>query len=112
MGDRNILNFTAPTTGQPNQGLFLVADRNNKGKFTINADGSQDSGGTIYALNGKLAYSSSNSNGSGSGIFANSLIVVGDLSFPDNSLDTDQSRSSYTQTGNVTVPSSGLHLSQ
>ena len=97
------LDITAPTTG-PNQGLSIVADRNYNATFSFGGNGAQTNSGTIYAASGTLAY-----NGNGASGSLNSLIDVGDFNFAGN---PSAFVSSYTQSANVSLPSSGLHLSQ
>jgi Flp pilus assembly protein TadG len=95
------LDVTAPVAGQTNQGLAVVADRNNTATQAFGGNGAANSG-TIYAARGTLAY-----NGNGS-LGTDSLIVVGDFSFAGS---PSAFVSSYTQAANVSVPT-GLHLSQ
>lgn len=97
------LTITAPTSG-PTQGLSMVSDRNNTSTLSFGGNGSATSSGTIYALNGTLAY---NGNGAVTGL--NSLVVAGDFSFAGN---PSAFMSKYTQSANVSLPSSNLHLSQ
>jgi Flp pilus assembly protein TadG len=97
------LDITAPTTG-PTQGLSIIADRNNTGTFDFRGNADQTNSGTIYAASGTLNY-----RGNGAGYGLNSLVVVNDISFNGKPSGFN---SSYTQAANVSVPSSGLHLSQ
>lgn len=97
------LDITAPTTG-PNQGLSIVADRNYTATFSFGGNGAQTNSGTIYAASGTLAY-----NGNGASGSLDSLIDVGDFSFAGN---PSAFVSSYTQSVNVVITSSGMHLSQ
>ena len=98
------LNITAPGAGQPNQGLAIVSDRNNKATLSFGGNGAQTNSGTIYAASGTLHY-----NGNGASGSLNSLIDVGDFDFNGA---PPALVSSYTQSANVSIPSSGLHLSQ
>jgi Flp pilus assembly protein TadG len=97
------LNITAPTSG-PNQGLSIVADRNYNATFSFGGNGAQANSGTIYAASGTLAY-----NGNGASGSLNSLIDVGDFSFKGS---PSAFVSSYTQSANVAIASSDMHLSQ
>jgi hypothetical protein len=97
------LDITAPTFG-PNQGLSIVADRNYNATFSFGGNGAQANSGTIYAVSGTLAY-----NGNGASGSLNSLIDVGDFSFAGN---PSAFVSSYTQSANVAIASSDMHLSQ
>lgn len=94
------LNITAPTTGQPNKGLAIVADRKNTATLSFGGNGAANSG-TVYALSGSLAY-----NGN-AGIGTDSLIIVGTVTFAGNPAAFV---SSYTEANNVSVPLD-LHLS-
>lgn len=96
------LNVIALGAGQPNQGLAIVSVRNNTATLAFGGNEVAYSG-TTYAARGALAY---NDNG---GVGTDSLIGVGDLTRVGN---PSASVSSYTQAANVSVPSSGLHLTQ
>lgn len=97
------LAITAPTTG-PTQGLAIVADRNNTATFSFRGNGAQNNTGTIYAKSGTLNY-----RGNGAGYALDSLMVVGNIDFSGN---PSAFQSSYTQSANVAIASSDMHLSQ
>jgi Flp pilus assembly protein TadG len=103
-GGNGSLNITAPTAGQANQGLSIVSDRNNTSTLSFGGNGTQTNSGTIYAARGNMSY-----NGNGASGSINSLVVVGSLTLIGNNSGFV---STYTQSANVLIPSSGLHLSQ
>ena len=96
--------ITAPPAGQPNQGLAIVADRNNTGTFSFRGTQTTQNTGTIYAKSGTLDVK-----GDSTVAIENSLVVVGDLTFSGT---TGVFNSTYTLDKNVTVTPSGMHLSQ
>ena len=97
------LTITAPTSGLT-KGLSIVSDRNNIGTFSFRGNGAQTSSGTIYAKSGTLNY-----RGNGAGGVLDSLMVVGNIDFSGS---PSAFKSSYTQSANVDIPVSDMHLSQ
>jgi Flp pilus assembly protein TadG len=100
---KSSLNIIAPTSG-PNQGLAIVADRNNAATLKFGGNGTQNNSGTIYAKSATLHY-----NGNGAGNPMNALIVVGSFSFDGN---PSSFVSTFTKSANVQNLPITLHLSR
>jgi Flp pilus assembly protein TadG len=100
----NTLTITAPAAGEANQGLAIVADRNNTATLSFRGSQTTQNTGTIYAKSGTL-----NVNGDSTVVISDSLVVVGDVTFSGT---VGVFKSTYTQEKNVTVPPSNMHLSQ
>lgn len=94
---------TAPTTGST-AGLAIVYDRLNTSLLRLTGNAVSAYVGTIYAYSAQLRFT-----GNGCAGANQSLIVTKDLAF-DGSNSCLQS--TYTQSANVYVPPSQLHLSQ
>jgi Flp pilus assembly protein TadG len=99
-----ILTITAPSAGQANAGLAIVADRNNTATFSFRGNGAQTNSGTIYAASGTLDI-----RGNGAANNLNSLVVVKDFSFSGSNAALT---SAYAQSANVAIDSGDLHLSE
>ena len=87
--------ITAPPAGQPNQGLAIVADRNNTGTFSFRGTQTTQNTGTIYAKSGTLDV-----RGNTAVLVPDSLVVVGDLTFSGT---VPVFQSSYSSAKNVSV---------
>lgn len=94
---------TAPTTGAT-AGLAIVYDRLNTSLLRLTGNGASAYVGTIYAYSAQLRFTGNGCTGANQ-----SLIVSKDLAF-DGSNSCLQS--TYTQSANVYVPPSQLHLSK
>ncbi len=88
------LTITAPTTGAT-KGLGIISDRNNTSTLTYRGNGATANTGTVYAKTGTFDY-----RGNGAGIYDDSFIVVGDLSFSGNN---GLVQVTYTQANNAPV---------
>ncbi|MGZ8748154.1 MAG: hypothetical protein ACXWZ2_14345, partial [Mycobacterium sp.] len=95
--------ITAPTSGSL-KGLSIVYDRGNTSTLRLTGNGSAGMTGTVYLAAGELQM-----NGNGCTTTYNSLIVVNDLEMNGN---PSCLVSSYSESQNVQLPPSGLHLNQ
>ncbi len=98
------LTITAPTTGAT-KGIAILSDRNNTSTLTYRGNGVTANTGTVYAKTGTLDY-----RGNGTGIYDDSMIVVGDVAF---SGQNPLVQVTYTQAKNATLPvTTEMHLAE
>lgn len=98
------LTITAPTAGAT-KGLAIISDRNNTSTLTYRGNGTTPNTGTVYAKTGTLDY-----RGNGTGIYDDSMIVVGDFSFSGTN---PLVQVTYTQANNAALPTTTeMHLAE